>query len=596
LRSWRKRSPVVIALVAIVVLAALGTGTRRDSGPAAAVEAAPVGIDLLVTDGDPTPLSLVPGVRYRIDEIDLIATDSRPEDDALHGLITQSVFAPLDWEGLALAFSDTVQGLDGQRFMREIHRDAAWMTGAHRFKVTLRGADGTPIGSPIKLVSDVDRREIPTDDFPIRRPAVIREHRSGVYYSEALLQLRNGLAAPAGPDHTFLMTEAIRRVDLAWEAPGGSGPVLIPGAIPVTAVTNPPFAYGFRMDLALEGAPRATYEPGQVAEIVITFRDGAGNRLHPPGSLPTYNQFRHGLASGLRYYDFYPSVLYFKDKNKEGVMLFAFYGPVERARQVYYEVSAAQFALEQQVVATPRRDGYSCIWQGVPPSNVLFAGLADSTAWDTPIADRIRFTIPTDAQPGHYRIVGKGRRSFNGESSLVTGMVDLEVLPPSPFGSSAPIPDAPAAPPSAPRPGALLKDETGFASCPAPGEERTGLDGGQAPWVGKCKDCHAESFQLGGLLHGNGDPTTCDACHAPLAFEPDNMLVYRVHYLHFFSRRYQGGDKNCAACHYGPESVARVSRLACLSCHVTYHGGADEYGNYRSCAFSKCHDGVHDQF
>jgi hypothetical protein len=156
----------------------------------------------------------------------------------------------------------------------------------------------------------------------------------------------------------------------------------------------------------------------------------------------------------------------------------------------------------------------------------------------------------------------------------------------------------------APRPGILLKDKTGFASCPAPGGEGDGLLrgepggalGGQTPWVGKCKDCHSESFHLGGLLHGNGDATTCNACHAPLAFEPDNMLVYRVHYLHFFSRRYQGGDQKCASCHYEPESVARVSRLACLSCHVTYHGGADEYGNYRSCAFSKCHDGVHDQF
>jgi hypothetical protein len=396
------------------------------------------------------------------------------------------------------------------------------------------------------------------------------------------------------------MSKAIRTLDLAWQAPGPSGPVSLAHAIPIAAEAHPPFAYGFRMELGLSDGSGGTYEPGQDVELTITYRDGAGNRLHPPGALPTYNEFRHGLASGLRYYDFYPSVLYFKDKNQEGVMLFAFYGPVERARQVYFEVSAEQFALPQQVVATPRRDGYTCLWQGLPPSNVLFAGLADSTAWDTPISDRVRFRIPPDAGFGHYRIVGKARRVFLGESSLVTGIVDLEV---GALGrpASEPIPPPSTSPAALPRPGVLLKGETGFASCPMT-ESDPALDpeSAQRPrstqWVGKCKDCHTESFQLGSLLHGNGDPTTCDACHAPLAFEPDNMLVYRVHHLHFFSRRYQGGDKNCAACHYAPESVARVSRLACLSCHVTYHGGADEYGNYQSCAFSKCHDGVHDQF
>ncbi len=566
-----------------------------------------VAIDLLLIDGHPDTLRLVPGVRYRIDQIDLSATDRRPEDDGLQALMTQSVFAPLDWRGLTLAFSDTARGLDGRPFLRQIYRDARWMTGAHRFRLTPRDAGGDPLAPAIVLESDPDRRAIPSDDFLIRRPVVIRDHRDGLYQSEALLQLRNGGSTPLEPEDTFVMTALTSALELSWEIPGpfpqGEPVTVIRTSIPIIAVSDPPFAYGFQCELELVNPPPgAIYAPGETVEVSITFRDGEGNRLHPPGSLPTYNQFRHGLVSGLRYYDFYPSVLFFKDKNKEGVMLFAFAGPVERVRQVYFEIPTGDFANTQQMVAFTRRDGYACIWQGVPPSNVLLGGLANSTLWDTPISDRLRFRIPTDVIEGRYRVIGKARRMYLGESSLITAEVFLDVRAhggqmvgndgvagivkqSGPF-AVCPLPRPSLAPPPADGP------DYGSELGPAGLEHRSISE----PWVGKCKDCHDHGFELGGLLHSNGDPGSCAVCHAPLSFEPDNMLVYRVHFLHFFSRRYQGGAKTCAACHYSGESVERVSRLACLSCHVTYHGGADQYGNYRSCSFSKCHDGAHNRF
>lgn len=593
-------------LLAAVLLAAAGllsaVAGRLALGLARTSDSSPVAIDLLVVDARPDTLRVVPGVVYRIDQIDLVATDRRAEDDGLHALMNESAFAELNWQGLRLAFSDTARGLDGLPFLREIYRDAGWMTGAHRFTVTPRDADGDPAGTPILLKSDADRRGIPSDDFPIRRPAVIRDHRDGLYQAEALLQLRNASSTEASANETFLMTADIRALDLVWQSPASGTE---PGAhlhylIPVVPVSDPLFAYGFRCELELvDPPPNGQYAPGKAVEVAVTFRDGAGQRLHPPGSLPTYNEFRRGLASGLRYYDFYPSILFFKDKNKEGVMLFALFGPEERARQIYSEVPAEQFEQPQQVVAETQRDGYACIWQGIPPANVLFAGLADSTAWDSPIADRIRFQIPADALPGRYQVIGKARRAFLGESSLVTAAVRFEVIRPELTEDHA---TGAGGTSTRSAPAAALKHDGPFAVCPLPAVGMEKTPAGLSPladdlqWVGKCKDCHADGFQLGSLLHANGDWKSCAGCHAPMVFEPDNMLAYRVHYLHNFSPRYHGGAKNCAACHYRPESVERESLLVCLSCHITYHGGAEHFGNYQSCSFSKCHDGAHNQF
>jgi hypothetical protein len=343
-------------------------------------------------------------------------------------------------------------------------------------------------------------------------------------------------------------------------------------------VADPPFAYGFTFDLVLTGRPAsgAAVEPGDEVEVQVRFGDGAGSRLHSPGSLPTYNEFRAGLASGLRYFDFDQGVLFFRDKNAEGVLLVCLEGPMNRQRQIYHEVPESEFARPQQTVALARRDGFSCIWQLIPPADVLFGGLLDPQLWDTPVSDRIRFTIPRDAYPGRYKIVGKARRVFLGESSLVTAEAIFDVAAPRRPGSNA-------------GPSAV----TGFAKgMPEPSPLPAG--GPSRGWVGRCTDCHKTGvFPLAGLLHGNGDAQSCVGCHAPLAFEPDNMLAYRVHYLHYVSRRSNVEAKKCGTCHLVPESIERASLLVCLSCHGTYHGGAEEHGNYGSCAFTECHSGAH---
>jgi hypothetical protein len=191
------------------------------------------------------------------------------------------------------------------------------------------------------------------------------------------------------------------------------------------------------------------------------------------------------------------------------------------------------------VVAEPDRDGYFAEWRMVPPGDVLFGGaFGDPDAWDTPVSDRLLFTLPADAEPGTYRFTVKARREWYGETRLAAVTVPIEV---------------------------------GIG-----GEETT-------PWVGKCETCHEDALHLDGILHHNDDLVTCNGCHVPLDFEPDNLLAYRMHYVHYFSPRYPDPKGQCRSCHEVVQSIQRPSYLACLGCHLEYHGGA-EGGLYGQCA------------
>jgi hypothetical protein len=73
----------------------------------------------------------------------------------------------------------------------------------------------------------------------------------------------------------------------------------------VTQAEDPPFAYGFSIDLDPVTPSRAdgTYAPGADVTFRITLRDSEGRRLHPPGSLPTYNEIVFGPnPAGIQYY------------------------------------------------------------------------------------------------------------------------------------------------------------------------------------------------------------------------------------------------------------------------------------------------------
>jgi len=528
----------------IFILAALSPlqtlAARTDGAPPTGRPDA-VGLDLAVENGVGRPIRLIPGRQYFIDLIDLIATLEGDVDEGIDGLRTESFLSPLDWRGLGL-FREEWLPADGGWMRRTTYRDAAWMTGPQSFTLERLNGQGDPAGDPIILDAGSAWEQSPFDAFAIRRPAVLQTATScpeegdcsgATFTQEGLFQVRNG-----GPDQseTFSIDEEISELRLTWS--------LLPSApftIPVSFEWSPAFDYGLHIDAVAIGLTKLdAIEPGDSITVRLTFSDGSGHALHPEGNLPTYRDFLEGRSGGLRYFDFRPGVLFFKDKNKEGVLLTALAGPEHRIRQVYSEVPLEDFFLRNQLVATRSRDGYYAEWQLIPSGDVLFGGaFGDPDLWDSPVSDTVTFHLPEDAEPGRYLFTVKARREYLGETSHAATELTLEV---------------------------------GDAT------ETTDV------WVGGCDSCHVGVMDMGELLHANDNTASCNICHAPLSFEPDNLLTYRVHYVHNVSHRYPAPKDDCRACHLTPLSIDRQSYLACLSCHMEYHGGAEDYGLYGRCA------------
>jgi hypothetical protein len=543
----RGAGPVARTLPASVVGLLLVSAAVLTSGGAAAAAVDPesggtaVGLDLTVENGLGRPLTVIPGREYFVDLIDLIAEIEEVRDEGIDGIRERSFLSGVDWSGLLL-FREEWIAEGGGWLRRRIYRDATWMRAPQSFLLERLDAGGNPAGKPIRIHAGQDDVAGRDEAFAVRRPAAIQTAHAcpgegdctgATFLEEGLFQLRNADRSQAA---AFILDPGIVSLRLTWSLLPES-----PFTIPIAYEPAPEHDYGLGIESELlGGAADGAVSPGDSVSVRVTFTDGRGVPLHAPGSLPSYRDFLDGRSAGLRYYAFEQGVLFFKDKNKEGVLLAALGGPVGRIRQIYSEVPLAEFFRRTQLVATPARDGYFAEWQLVPPGDVLFGGaFGDSAAWEAPVSDTLTFHVPSDAEPGEYIFVIKARREYLGESALATAERRLRV---------------------------------GTGSVP------------DEAWVGGCERCHAGALALGDLLHGNGDPPTCDLCHAPLEFEPDNMLAYRAHYVHYFSNRYPADKAACTECHRTPRSIERQSLLACLSCHLEYHGGAEHFGTYGRCA------------
>jgi hypothetical protein len=290
--------------------------------------------------------------------------------------------------------------------------------------------------------------------------------------------------------------------------------------------------------------------PGEDVHFQIQFTDGDGTPLHADGSLPTYQEFIEGqIASGLQYYNFFPAVVYYRDKNREGVLLSSLSGPARSVRQTHEAVSLQEFLLRDvQVAATVPEHGFSSQWRMIPPSPVVFGG---PPSWGDPVSDTVSFTIPPEAPYGEYKFVVKARRVFRGETSLATTTRSIQV-------------------------GGRI------TSVPAP------------KLVGRCDECHKGDFALEQMLHYNGDLTTCTSCHFPLDFETNNLLAYRVHRIHSLSDRYTENRRDCTVCHIdaSPEVVESARWLVCTGCHspAETHDGDPLNGELLTCSTAGCHD------
>lgn len=508
----------ILLTLLVVALSVCFPGQERS----AVHGATPIGLSVFFADGVMSPLVLIGDAPRYLQEIDVIATEMTSTDEGITPVTQQGDLSRLDWAGVRQVEEDWRPAGDGTYIRQRFYRDARWMNTPSTFRFVPVDGNGTPVGPPILASAGRDDRLTSGDDAFVRR-FVARQIASGcpaigncegaTYAAQALVQLRQALniaqrASRVPPQTARLVLEwtldpeAIRAVEISRVSP-----------------SDAPFDYGFQVRIATASSPTngRFYVPGEQVSFQLTFLDGAGNRLHPQGSLPTYGQFFRGeVASGLRYFDNFrlSPTLYYALKHREGNIIVALSGPTDRLKLPSGVVGLDQLFAPAITVATVPEDGFSSLGAGVPPFAVTFGGLFDPAVWDTPVSDLVQFTIPTDALPGSYVAAVKARRSYGGEAINRGATATIQV------GTTVP---------------------THYTLKTIP-----------------CNTCHTGPSALGRILHGLDDRRACYGCHGTLSVEPDTALDIRVHTVHDRSRRFAGDVNDCQTCHLeAPQAPAR---------------------------------------
>jgi len=402
-----------------------------------------------------------------------------------------------------------------QTFTRERYfRGARWMDLPSTFTLSAVNEQGALLGEPWVVQAGRDDRRRRGDAAFVRR-FVARQSAFGCasvgdctgstrFVAEALVQLRDALDPQAGARS---VPEATRELHLRWNR--------LPQQDYVVAVDREPpsgsdFGYGFHVEIEQASTPAngVFYAPGEALSFRMVFRDGGGQRLSPPGELPSYADYVAGeVNSGLRYLDqSIQTRLYYAIKQRESNLLFVLSGPTNLLRTPQTVVDPSLFFLPQVPFATYAVDGFSAVAQTVPPVPVVFGG---PPAWAAPVSDVVTFTVPGDAQAGTYVAAVKARRDFAGEALNRGATLEFQV------GQA---------------------EHTQFVS------------------QTQCGSCHDEQDRsdFGTLLHGIGDRQACFGCHSSLAIEFDNALDIRVHTIHDRSNRFDADIHDCALCHTTP--------------------------------------------
>lgn len=474
-----------------------------------------VGLSLLFQNGSANPRTLIAGHRRYVQELDLVESVTRFEDDGIDSLVGSSAFAPLDWSGVELAEELWNPALDGTMTRERYYRGASWMEAPSVFKVRAVTASGRPLGAPWLVHAGRDDRLAPNDDMFVRR-FVARQTALGcpsvgdcsgaVFVSEALVQIRGNLDPEKD---SRVVPNGAAALEVTWNRlPAASFSV----PVAQVAAADAEFAYGFQVELSPVSTPAngQFYVPGESVSFRVTFRDGSGERLHPEGQLPTYGEFVSGqVTSGLRYLDLaLPTRLYYALKHRESNLLAVLSGPTQDLKTPQTVVDPNLFFGPQVPFATEAVDGYTAVGQVVPSAALVFGGFVDPSLWSVPVSDVLTFTLPADAEAGTYVAAIKARRDYAGEALNRGASTEIQV------GQIAP---------------------TTFTPKTA------------------CVNCHSEERRsLDTLLHGFNEPATCFGCHSSLGIEFDGALDIRVHTIHDRSDRFQADVKDCNLCHLSP--------------------------------------------
>jgi hypothetical protein len=467
-------------------------------------------------DGGVRVVTLYGNAPRFVEELDLSATVVTEVDRGVAPLAESGDFAGLDWSGVQQVDEDWRPEFTGGFTRSRFYRGAAWMERPSVFRLQPKDARGRPVGPPLIHQAGADgpsRRGARGDGF-IRR-FVARQVTAGCraigdctnatrFLAQGLVQLREPLD---GPRRARSIPAAATQLELSWTEDLAHPRIV---AVQRASLSSTPYRYGFSVDVELAAPPAngLFYQPGETIQVRTTFRDGAGQRLHPAGSLPTYGEFlNRAVPSGLRYYDGLRQLLtaYYALKHREGLTILTFGGPSHRLRTSRHQVGFNDlFFTPQTVTARRAEDGFTGLFQLNPP----IQNQAIPELWFAPVSDTIPFVIPADAEPGTYVVAAKGRRDWGGQALVASGVAEVQV------GQVA---------------------RTAFT-----------------PTTGRCATCHVGPTALGSVLHGLGDRRTCYSCHPSMAFEPDHAIDYRIHLVHSRSERVPADVYDCATCHLTP--------------------------------------------
>ncbi len=497
----------------------------------------PIGLALDIKNGTSAPLRLHAGRTFYLELVDISTTITSSIDEGVSGLKRSGDFATAFWGGLQYEEEETAQLPDALgRFTRSrFYRGAAWMKAPSVIAIQQLDVQGKPVDFPLIVPIGKDDKSKASDHFFVRRLRAIQRTLGCVapkscvgateFEEEAVVELRNAL----DQDSTFTLDTRTKALRVRWSA----NP-LHPYVIPVEQVTAPIYDYGFRIDVdtLTPPGPQGYFLPGQELTFRLTLRDGAGNRLHPQGSLPSYNDVLFGTnEAGFQYFQgfFDPTWVFWRRKHRERTFIAHFMGPAQNAQPIHSIVPLDQILTEDvQSVGTLERDGIFDVWKVFPATDDVFGGAFDPThaGWAVPGSDTFSVQLPSNAPPGSYRMTTKARRVYHGEDIAYTRTTEVQV---------------------------------GTAQQTAPTLQ-----------TGNCQTCHVDGGALSQVLHRNPSRSTCYGCHAPLGVEFDAPIHSRVHFLHSRSNRYSKPVDECKTCHLTSASIQRTSKSACMSCHTSY--------------------------
>lgn len=482
----------------------------------------PVGLSLWFEDGE---------VRYRngtkktvdlyenypryIDELDITATIVTATDQGIEPLKHSGDMASLDWRGVQQVDEDwrPEAMTDPPTYTRSrFYRNAKWMNRNSTFLLTPVDDRDRVVGVPILTIGGEDDKWRNSDDAFIRRfdarqvtpgcRAIGDCSNATTFIAQGLMQIRDAMH---GAQRAEYIPAATKKLKLFWsEQPLRTRSV----DVRRRSFNTTQYRYGFvpKLETLTTPANGQYFQPGEGVDFRVTYRDGAGNLLHPENSLHAYADFATDqIESGLGYYDGLRQLLtlYYALKHREGLMIWNLAGPTNKLKYSDKVVTDFEFLTMDQIpTATVAQNGFSAKFAMVPPPPFMIF------TPEVAVSNVIHVDIPEDALPGTYVMNIKGRREWGGQSLAKAAHIELQV------GQTA---------------------TTTFT-----------------PKTGNCNSCHSGPSGLDNILHGTNDRRSCFGCHAPLASEPDNALDYRIHLIHTRSRRVPGNPNQCSMCHLTP--------------------------------------------